>query len=234
MAAGAGPLRGHILVSHTHWDHIQGMPFFAPLFVPGNTWDIYGPRGLDQSLRDTLAGQMRPSYFPVALEQFGATVRYHDLAEGTLEVEGIKISTTYLHHTALTLGYRLEADGGRVVYSCDHEPHSRALAGGDGDIEGPDRQHAEFVHGADLLIHDAQYTAEEYEARIGWGHSTVEYVVRLSEHAQVKRLALTHHDPLRDDDAIDRVVAGVRAGLSARASPLDVFAAAEGMTVEVR
>jgi phosphoribosyl 1,2-cyclic phosphodiesterase len=233
MADGKAPLRGHILFSHTHWDHIQGMPFFAPLFAPGHVWDVYGPGGADRSLRETLAGQMHHSYFPVTIEQFGASVRYHDLVEGTFEIEDVKISTTYLHHTTRTLGYRMDADGVRVVYCCDHEPYSRALAGGNADIDGQDGGHAEFVRGADLLIHDAQYTAAEYPAKIGWGHSPVEYVVRLSEQAQVKRLALTHHDPLRDDDAMDRVLAGIRAGLADRASPLEVFAAAEGTTVEL-
>src|SRR5215467_4890001 len=226
-------LRGHILISHTHWDHIQGIPFFAPLFVPGNRWDIYGPKGLDQSLRETLAGQMQYTYFPVTPDQFGATIHYHDLVEGTFDIDDIKVSTHYLNHPALTLGYRLEADGVAVVYACDHEPYSRSAATGDGEITGQDLRHAEFLSGADLLIHDAQYTAEEYPAKVGWGHSTVEYVVKLSKYAKVKRIALTHHDPLRDDDAIDRLLASVRARLRANASSLDVFAAAEGQVVEV-
>jgi phosphoribosyl 1,2-cyclic phosphodiesterase/DNA-binding response OmpR family regulator len=233
MSAGAKGLRGHILISHTHWDHIQGIPFFAPLFVPGNEWDIYGPKGLGQSLRAALAGQMQYAYFPVALDQCGARMRYHDLVEGTFDIDDIKVSTHYLNHPALTFGYRLEADGVAVVYASDHEPHSRVLATGHGEITGQDLRHAEFVNSADLLIHDAQFTAEEYPAKIGWGHSTVEYVVKLSEYAEVKRVALTHHDPLRDDDAIDRLLASIRARLRENASSLDVFAAVEGQVVEV-
>ena len=233
MSAGAEGLRGHILISHTHWDHIQGIPFFAPLFVPGNEWDIYGPKGLGQSLRETLAGQMQYTYFPVTLDQCGAKIRYHDLVEGTFDIDDIKVSTHYLNHPALTLGYRLEADGVTVVYCCDHEPHSRMLATGHGDITGQDLRYAKFFNRADLLIHDAQYTAEEYPAKVGWGHSSVEYVVNLGRYAEVKRIALTHHDPLRDDDAIDRLVANVRAGLRENASSLDVFAAVEGQIVEV-
>jgi phosphoribosyl 1,2-cyclic phosphodiesterase/CheY-like chemotaxis protein len=233
MSAGANGLRGHILISHTHWDHIQGIPFFAPLFAPGNEWDIYGPKGLGQSLRETLAGQMQYTYFPVTLDQFAATVRYHDLVEGTFDIDDIKVSTRYLNHPALTLGYRLEADGVAVVYCCDHEAHARVLATGHGDIAGQDLRHAEFIHRADLLIHDAQYTAEDYPAKLGWGHSSVEYVVKVSQYAKVKRLALTHHDPLRDDDAIDRLLAGIRTTLKENASTLDVFAAAEGQIVEL-
>jgi phosphoribosyl 1,2-cyclic phosphodiesterase/CheY-like chemotaxis protein len=234
MSSGANGMRGHILISHTHWDHIQGIPFFAPLFVPGNQWDIYGPKGLDQSLREALAGQMQYTYFPVTPDQFAATIRYHDLVEGSFNIDDIKIITHYLNHPALTLGYRLEADGSTIVYCCDHEPYSRSLAGGQGNIAGQDLRHAEFFRGADLLIHDAQYTAAEYPSKIGWGHSSVEYAVKLGQHAQVKRLALTHHDPLRDDDSVDRVLAKIRDGLQTAAAQLQVFAASEGEIIEVR
>jgi phosphoribosyl 1,2-cyclic phosphodiesterase/CheY-like chemotaxis protein len=232
-SGGANGLRGHLLISHTHWDHIQGIPFFCPLFAPGNEWDIYGPKGLGQSLREALAGQMQYTYFPVTLDQCGARIRYHDLVEGTFDIDDIKVSTHYLNHPALTLGYRLEADGAAVVYACDHEPYSRMVATGHGEITGQDLRHAEFVSGADLLIHDAQYTAEEYPAKVGWGHSSVEYVVNLGRFAQVKKIALTHHDPLRDDDAIDRLIANLQAKLRENASSLDVFAAVEGQVVEV-
>ena len=233
MSAAVKGLRGHILISHTHWDHIQGIPFFEPLFAPGNEWDIYGPKGLGQSLREALAGQMQYAYFPVTLDQCGAKILYHDLVEGSFDIDDIKVSTRYLNHPALTLGYRFEADGVTVVYACDHEPHSRMLATGQGEITGQDLRHAEFVSGADLLIHDAQYTAEEYPEKIGWGHSPVEYVVNLGRYARVKRVVLTHHDPLRDDDAIDRLVANIRIKLQQGASQLDVFAAVEGQIVEV-
>jgi phosphoribosyl 1,2-cyclic phosphodiesterase/CheY-like chemotaxis protein len=233
MSSGANAVRGHILIGHTHWDHIQGLPFFAPLFVPGNEWDIYGPKGLDQSLRETLAGQMQHTYFPMAADQFGATVRYHDLLEGTFEVGDIKVSTQYLNHPALTLGYRLEADGATVVYCCDHEPYSRAVGSGQEEFVGQDLRHAEFVRGADLLIHDAQYTAAEYSAKMGWGHSSTDYAVKVAQQAGVKKLALTHHDLLRDDDALDRLVESIQAGLQGAAPPLEVFAAAEGQVIEV-
>jgi phosphoribosyl 1,2-cyclic phosphodiesterase/CheY-like chemotaxis protein len=233
LAANPKGVRGHILISHTHWDHIQGLPFFAPLFIPGNEWDIYGPVGLNQSMREALSGQMQYTYFPVTMEQFGATVRYHDLVEGDLRIDDVKITTRYLNHPALTLGYRLEADGATVVYSCDHEPYSRALAGGEGPITGHDERHAEFLRGADLVIHDAQYTAKEYPAKVGWGHSPVEYVVAMARHAGVPKLALTHHDPARDDDSLDRLVEGLRTMLRTSGSTLEVFAAAEGQSIEL-
>jgi len=228
------PLRGHVLISHTHWDHIQGIPFFTPMFVPGNEWDIYGPGGLGESLQDALAGQMRYTYFPVTLGALGAKVRYHDLVEGSFEVAEIGVRTRYLNHPALALAFRLEVDGVVVVYVCDHEPHSRELAVEPGDITGQDLEHAEFLSGADLVIHDAQYTAAEYPDKIGWGHSTVEYAVRVCRSVGVKRLALTHHDPLRDDESLDRIVESLRANLDDHAGPaLDVFAAAEGQVIEL-
>jgi phosphoribosyl 1,2-cyclic phosphodiesterase/DNA-binding response OmpR family regulator len=234
MSSGNKPLRGHLLISHTHWDHIQGLPFFAPLFVPGNEWDIYAPHGFAQSVRETLAGQMQHTYFPVELEELGATIRFHNLTEGMFAVGDIKVRTQYLNHPALALGYRLEADGVSVVYCCDHEPHSRPLASGSGDVGGQDQRHAEFVSGCDLLIHDAQYRFDEYEGKIGWGHSTIEYVVAIARMAGVKSLALTHHDPSRDDDTIDREVGIIQASLRAQASALNVFGAAEGLGVELR
>jgi phosphoribosyl 1,2-cyclic phosphodiesterase/DNA-binding response OmpR family regulator len=230
-AARTAPLRGHLLITHTHWDHIQGLPFFAPLFVAGDQWDVYAPRGLHESLRETLAGQMQYPYFPVSLDQLAATVRYHDLVEGELAIGEVRVLARYLNHTALTLGYRLEADGVAVVYATDHEPHSRGLAEGrPGPIGGEDRRHADFLAGADLVIHDAQYTALEYPTKVGWGHSTVESVVAVARAAGARRVALYHHDPHRDDADIDRLLAAAR---HAAGDAVDVVAAAEGDAIEV-
>ncbi len=233
MVQGPRPLRGHILIGHTHWDHIQGLPFFAPLFVQGNEWDIYAPRGFEQSLQETLAGQMQYTYFPVTLEQLRASIRYHEVVEGVFEVGDIRVTAQYLNHPALTLGYRLEADGVAVVYACDHEPHARHLAAGTGDMTDLDRRHVEFLAGADLVIHDAQYTAAEYDAKRGWGHSTVEYAVEACRSVGVRKLALTHHDPTRDDDAIDRIIGELNASATAKASAMEVFGAAEGQVLEL-
>jgi len=234
MSGGGRNLTGHILISHTHWDHIQGVPFFAPFFIPGNHWDIYGPKGLNQSLRDTLAGQMQHTYFPITPDDFGASIRYHDLLEGYFEIEDIKITTQYLNHPALTLGYRLEADGATLVYCCDHEPFSRDVAEGQCEAYGLDKQHAEFIAGADLLIHDAQYTAAEYPSKVGWGHSSTEFVVGLAQQGGVKHVVLTHHDPLRTDEALDGIVERVRNGLKADNATVVVSAATEGETIELR
>src|SRR5262245_39970933 len=166
-AAAKPPLRGHLLITHTHWDHIQGFPFFTPLFVPGNEWDIYAPGGLGQQLEKILAGQMEYTYFPVTLAQLGAAIRYHDLAEGAFSIGAVRVVTQYLNHPALAMGYRLEVGGVTVVYATDHEPNAPPAGDGAGaalasigtpPVHEEDRRHVEFLADADLVIHDAQYT----------------------------------------------------------------------------
>ncbi len=232
MASASGPLRGSILISHTHWDHIQGFPFFSPLFARGGHWDIYGPSGLGQSLRETLAGQMQYSYFPVTLDELGASIRFHDLAEGSFAIDDIRISTRFLNHPALTLGYRLETEDACVVYACDHEPYFRT-PGQSTPLHEDDRLHSEFLAGADLVIHDAQFTDAEYASKKGWGHSPVEYVAEIGLMAGVTRMAFTHHDPSRTDADIDKIVETVRAGLKQDEPGMEVFAAADGQVVEL-
>ncbi len=237
LAKEGGRVDGHLLIGHTHWDHIQGLPFFAPLFEDGNVWHIYGPRGLDTSIDGTLAGQMQYTYFPVQLLDFRSTIEYHDLVEGQFQIDDVTVTTRYLHHPALTLGFRLEADGATVVYSTDHEPSAAAAASGDAGPRGLDREdalHVGFVRDADLLIHDAQYLEEEYPAKVGWGHSTVEYAVDVAVAGDVARLALFHHDPTRTDDDVDELVDLARDRARTLGFGGEVFAAAEGLTVTLR
>jgi CheY-like chemotaxis protein/phosphoribosyl 1,2-cyclic phosphodiesterase len=231
------PVRGHLLITHTHWDHIQGFPFFAPLFVRGNEWDIYAPGGLGQQLEATLAGQMEYTYFPVTLAQCGAAIRFHNLSESPFEVGQVRVTPRYLNHPALALGYRLEADGAVLVYAVDHEPHARDRAGPAAGtrpgsvVHREDQRHVEWLAGADLVIHDAQYTVEEYPRRTNWGHTPAEWAVDYALAAGAKRLALFHHDPQRDDAALDRLLEACRE--RAAGGRLDVFAAAEGQVVEL-
>jgi CheY-like chemotaxis protein/phosphoribosyl 1,2-cyclic phosphodiesterase len=236
VASGEHPIRGHLLLTHTHWDHIQGFPFFAPLFIKGNEFDVYAPQGLGRRLEETLAGQMEYEYFPVTLDQLDATIRYHELAEGVFNLGAAQVTARYLNHPGLALGYRLETGGVTVVYATDHEPHSRHQPEVAGSAEvlpvhREDQRHVEFLAGADLVIHDAQYTLEEYPSKLTWGHSPAELAVNFALAAGVKSLALFHHDPLRDDAALDQLVESCRT--HAVAGGLDVFAAAEGQTIEL-
>jgi phosphoribosyl 1,2-cyclic phosphodiesterase len=234
-AAATGlPPSGAILIGHTHWDHIHGIPFFAPLFVPGSRWEVFGPHGLGRTLDHVLAGQMEYQYFPVGLDELTAEIRYHDLVEGVFEVGDATIRTEYLNHPALTLGYRIEADGAAVVYASDHEPHDRDLAGGGRpQAGGADARHAAFLGGADVVVHDAQYDADGYSVKVGWGHSTMEYAVDLAAAAGVRRLVLFHHDPQRSDDDLDAVLMQARTRAAASGAALEVDAAAEGATIDV-
>jgi phosphoribosyl 1,2-cyclic phosphodiesterase len=242
VAEGTQPMHGHLLITHTHWDHIQGFPFFAPLFVPTNVWDIYAPGGMGKRLEEVLAGQMEYAYFPVTLAQLGATIRYHELVEGRFEVGEAQVTARYLNHPGLTLGYRVHAGGVVVVYATDHEPHAKPPLGpareSSGDLYSvpahrEDQGHIAFLRGADLVIHDAQYSAEEYAQKVGWGHSSMEYAVDMALAAGVKRLALFHHDPTHDDETLDRLVERCRRRVTACQGALTVFAAAEGLTIDL-
>jgi CheY-like chemotaxis protein/phosphoribosyl 1,2-cyclic phosphodiesterase len=241
LQSGGEEIQGSILVGHTHWDHIQGFPFFAPIFRPSNRFTIYAPTGGEKHLSDVLAGQMEYTYFPVSLDQLNAQIGFRNLGEDSFAIGEVSVRTQYLNHTALTLGYRLSVGGVDVVYATDHEPHSPVLwhtdpqSGERNVLHQGDRRHIEFLAGADLVIHDAQYTAEEYARdKVGWGHSPMEYVVDVAAEAGVRRLALFHHDPGRHDDELDQLVARYQRRAEQTGADLAVFGATEGREVHLR
>jgi CheY-like chemotaxis protein len=240
MASARRPFSATILLSHTHWDHIQGFPFFEPVFVPGNRITVCGPEGSGRSLRQVLSGQMEFTYFPVEIAQLPAAITFQELGEGTHEIGGARIVAQYLHHPAMTLGYRIEADGAAVVYLCDHEPFSETLwhenaapSQAEFIVHEGDRRHARFMAGAGLVIHDAQYTPEEYPSKKNWGHSTYEYAVELATAAGVRQLALTHHDPAHDDAFIEEIEKRARGYARQLGGALEVCCAYEGLDLAV-
>ncbi len=229
LAEIALPPRLHLFIGHTHWDHIQGFPFFVPAFMPGAELNIYAPLGFQRGLEEAMAGQMEYSYFPVKLRDLRSRIHFTELDEGFFRVGDVLIETQYLNHTAPTIAYRISSGGASIAYATDHEPFWNASAG---RYQHPgDQRHIEFMRDVDLIIHDAQYTEEEYPAKKGWGHSTVEYATDVARAAGARRLALFHHDPGHDDATLDRIEALARDRVG---RDLEVFAAAEGLEVEVR
>lgn len=242
LAEANGPIHGNILLSHTHWDHIQGFPFFWPAFVGGNQFTICAARDLDRDLEGVLAGQMDFTYFPVRLADMHAEVQFRDLDEGQTTIGGVRVDVQYLNHTNLTLGYRLQADDHVLVYATDTEPHDKRVRptqrlkradGAPWPVHAEDRRFVDFIRDADLLISDAQYTAEEFPDKVGWGHSSVEHAVDFAVAGGVKRLALYHHDPPRSDRAIDALIRRARKRAALQNSSIDIVAAAEGLTLTV-
>jgi phosphoribosyl 1,2-cyclic phosphodiesterase len=240
LASASGPVAATILLTHTHWDHIQGFPFFAPLFQPGNRFKVFGPEGARLSLRDVLAGQMEHHYFPVELDQLAARISYEDLGEGAYEMDGVRVRAQKMNHPSPTLGYRIEAGGRSICYLCDHEPYfdeiwrEGATPGNlESILEEGDRRHAEYMQGADVVIHEAQYTPEEYPSKRHWGHSTYVYVVKLAALAGVQRLFLTHHDPSHDDQFIAGLERQAQELARSLNSKLEVCCAYEGCEIAV-
>lgn len=235
--ARTGPVRAHLLLSHTHGDHIQGLPFFLPAFVPGSHITIYGPAGVDRSLSEAVSGSMDYAYFPVPLSSLPARFDFVELAETEFTIGALRVRTQFLNHTAPTIGYRVRAGSATFVYSTDHEAHASPAWRDDrppGAFERSylahpgDQRHAELLDAADVVVHDTQYAARDLPAKEGWGHSTVEYAVDMALASGVKTLVLFHHDPNRDDAAVAALVGAAESHVAAAGMPLRVLAAAEG------
>jgi len=233
------PLIVHLFVSHTHWDHIQGFPFFMPAYQATSTINVYGPSGQGRPLEKLLRGQMDPDYFPVALGDMGAAIRVHEYRSGDFAIGETTVRAHYLNHPGMTLGYRVTHAGKSVVYATDNEPYRHTLArfGRRESAEGfgaqLDESLVRFVADADLYIGEAQYTDEEYPAKIGWGHSSVTATVEVALQARVKALALYHHDPMHPDDVVAAMEAAARRAIQGRGVDLRCFAAQEGQVIEV-
>lgn len=208
-AAGAAIAANHgdgtvdVLLTHLHMDHIQGLGFFSPLFDERRVVRIWGPPSAIESLRTRLTRYLSPPLFPVRLRDLGARVELHDAPREPWQIGELRVSAAQIIHPGPTLGYRLESPSGRsVAYLPDHEPSLGGISEEPRWTSGHD-----LAHAADLLIHDGQYSADEYPARVGWGHSSVDHAAALADSARAKSLLLFHHDPNHDDIAVDRLVA---------------------------
>src|SRR2546425_3398576 len=225
------PMRLHLFIGHTHWDHIQGFPFFVPAFLPGSELNIYAPIGFQRGLEEAMAGQMEYSYFPVKMRDLRSRIHFTELDEGFFRVGGVLVETQFLNHTAPTIAYRMTSDGATIAYATDHEPFWNAS--GRVSQHPGDERHIAFLKGANLVIHDAQYTDAEYRDKVGWGHSSIEYAVDVALAAGVERLVLFHHDPAHDDSMMERMEAMARAHVGQRSQALEVLAAREGLELQV-
>lgn len=220
---GFGPHVATVLMTHYHYDHVQGLPFFGPMYNPKNRFEIYGPLYEGGHVRDVLAGQMTRPYFPVGLEVIRAALDFRDVGpDQVLQFGEARVSTAALNHPGGSLGYRFEADGKALVYCTDVEH--------DGGKQ--DEQLIHFARNADVFILDAMYTPDEYLGKVGgskkgFGHATWEFAVSAAQRAGVKHLVLCHHDPARSDDALDAILAQARQGFPRST------AATEGELVEL-
>ena len=241
----------HLFITHTHWDHIQGFPFFVPAFIPNNHIMIYGADHEAKTLPELFSGQMKREYFPIPIVAMGAELEFIPISEGTLKIGDIEVSSMFVNHPSMAFAYRVNYNGHSVVFGGDHEPYNNMLSyskiayqvdGKQLNIEENgkkkfskllDKKLALFCQDADLLIFDTAYTLDLYPQREGWGHSYPEYAVQIANMSGIKRLALTHHDPTDTDDKVDAKVEHTRQFIKASKLDIECFAAQAGLELNI-
>lgn len=243
---GDGSGTAHILISHTHWDHIQGMPFFSPLYRAGNKMHVFARQRGDTHLQAVFASQTEDPYFPVPLSALEASIEFHELVEGNrFAIDKTLVTCTRLNHPWIAMAYRLDCDGASVVYCSDTAPFSDILLEHEFISKPPTGEplpkaiadklaamRASLValcKGADLLIYDTQFTIDEYKLRPHWGHSTPEDAIAIAREAGVKTLCLYHHAPMRSDEAQDAILMAARWSVKSHGDAFNVIAAHEGL-----
>jgi phosphoribosyl 1,2-cyclic phosphodiesterase len=243
MATGES-VKAVMAFSHPHWDHIQGFPFFKPLFISGNEFTIYGAQRKNLRLRRVIADQMDETYFPVQLNELKAKIKFKPIAEGKVQVFGATLSSLYVNHPTFALAYRLDCMGHSLVYISDNEPFDREVARSLKNVDkaivekylkergDPNQRVFNFCHGADVLIHDTTYTPEEYVNHVGWGHSHYLFSLKVADEAKVKKLVLFHHEQTHNDDKVDEILSKCHREIKIRNYQFECVAAAEGMELE--
>ncbi|MBF0187357.1 MAG: MBL fold metallo-hydrolase [Magnetococcales bacterium] len=238
------PITAHVFITHTHWDHIQGLPFFIPLFIPGNTVHLYGARDpvYDRDLQEIMAQQWQHTYYPVRDAELKAHLHYHTLREGeTIPVgENTTVTNIFMNHPVLNFGYRIECNGKSIFFTGDHEhllnifqPDELGYEGFQLAMDEKSRRIIDFIKGVDILIADTSYTEDEYPERIGWGHGTYDKNVALAREAGAKQLYFTHHEPTRSDDDLDTLLEELKGRYPAEEGMPICHLAREGELIEL-
>ena len=240
-----GPIDTDVFISHTHWDHIMGFPMFTPIFIRGTKLRIRGPVSYnDDTLGSIIGDQLSYRYWPVTKNELAAQIEYEELKETTMDLGGdLRVTTKYLNHPILCLGYKFEYQGKSIVTAYDHEPfrnlfptdpadpsyNEEAAQEGEAAAKEENEKILRFLNGADILIHDAQYTTAEYEKHLGWGHSSYEAAIEAASQAGVKKLVFFHHDPNRSDEQLYSLEENYKKSVNRN---LEIIMAREGLTIE--
>jgi phosphoribosyl 1,2-cyclic phosphodiesterase len=235
------PIKLSLLITHAHWDHIQGFPFFKPAYNPKNQIRIFGFDGAGASFRQILAEPMKAPFFPIAMRELSAKVDIKKLSEMKFSLGKLEVQAAFVNHPGICVGYRIFTRAGSIAFLPDHEPYEFFLHSARAnhlDEEQAKKTAAdgranlvEFLRRSDILILDAQYTDEEYQRHIGWGHSSVSSAVSLALEAEVQTLLLFHHDPNHDDEMVDAMAKSARDLVAKSGRPLEVAAAREGSEI---
>jgi phosphoribosyl 1,2-cyclic phosphodiesterase len=238
-------LNAYLLITHPHWDHIQGFPFFKPAFLPGHEITIVGAESDKVTLERMITDQMNKVYFPILLSELNAKVTFKSVAEEEFDLFDARVQTIFVNHPSFALGYRITQNGKSLIYISDNEPYDRGDSRTYENVDqsavelyrrtngDPNQRVVDFVREADILIHDATYTSEEYSKHVGWGHSPWNFALRIAEEGRVKKLVLFHHDPAHTDEQVDQIVEWCRNDIRQKDLHLECVAAAEGMILEL-